>query len=716
MRITHLAIENFRALRNVDLPLGPFVSFVGENNTGKSSFLHAVIRFCDGQKLVSTDFYDEKLPVRITATLSLSVDELDALVEEHRIKIAQLLVDGHLRLVRVCPLGGKTELRCFRRVPKEERWREEVVDGKLKGLKADDIRDLALKEYPELLPQLTAKPTQKEFKEIAGAFRQLLPADRLEDEESPLPTGFDNSIAAIMPEPIYIEAVKDFASAMRTADAATFGKVLGLLLNVVQPKLADEKALFAQLERKLNVVKDAGGTTVDERLPEVRELESTIQGFLTENFPEARVGLTVPAPEVKAILQGARLAVHDGAVEGPVETVGDGLKRSVMFSLFRAYAELARRAGWNPRASERGVPKTVVLYEEPELYLHPQAQQILFNALGQVSNTFQVIVTTHSPLFFSADRTSVFVKMTKPRRMPDGGKPHSSAAVVNLARDRQRRDVFQILCYENCNVAFFATGVLLVEGNSDIVAMQHLARVLSPEWDFDNGHLRIVRVNGKGNIERFKTFFSAFGITPYVLADLDVLVDGFDKLGLDAGSPLHGERSSLLQEVDKVAVPATVDGEGLQDKLSKFSWRERAERFYGVAKSVRDGRAPTVEDLALVQALLADELEKPRRRVLREEPRVRDAKLTLLAKLRSQRILVFEKGTLEDYYPPAVCGQDKFCKAEDMCKKVSTKEQALALASAIPVSDGSTRNELEAIFARVFWGNDTAAARPTEGS
>jgi len=40
--ITRLRVQNFKALRDVDVELGPFTVLIGPNDTGKSSFLEAV--------------------------------------------------------------------------------------------------------------------------------------------------------------------------------------------------------------------------------------------------------------------------------------------------------------------------------------------------------------------------------------------------------------------------------------------------------------------------------------------------------------------------------------------------------------------------------------------------------------------------------------------------------------------------------------------------
>ena len=54
-----------------------------------------------------------------------------------------------------------------------------------------------------------------------------------------------------------------------------------------------------------------------------------------------------------------------------------------------------------------------MLFEEPELHLHPDPQKLLFNALGTVAKRDQVVVTTHSPLFLGPGAAAIFVRLER---------------------------------------------------------------------------------------------------------------------------------------------------------------------------------------------------------------------------------------------------------------------------------------------------------------
>jgi putative ATP-dependent endonuclease of OLD family len=122
------------------------------------------------------------------------------------------------------------------------------------------------------------------------------------------------------------------------------------------------------------------------------------------------------------------------------------------------------------------------LFEEPELYLHPRSQRILFATLGRISHTHQVVVTTHSSLFFAPGITASFVRVAKQDAAP---KPVGQLFPVQFALDPTNAEVFRLTRFENTDAAFFSRRVVLFEGESDDAFCKHIAKILNPDWDFD---------------------------------------------------------------------------------------------------------------------------------------------------------------------------------------------------------------------------------------
>ncbi|MGB6848890.1 MAG: AAA family ATPase, partial [Thermoanaerobaculia bacterium] len=138
--MTELTISNYRALRDVSIPLSHFGCLIGENNSGKSSFLQALSLFFSGSNLSSTNYFDESQPIRIEICFEDIGDaDLARLVEEHRIKVSDIIKDGHLALVRSYDISGKSTLLYSTLLPIEERFAHNNLAALLKGGRAGQV-------------------------------------------------------------------------------------------------------------------------------------------------------------------------------------------------------------------------------------------------------------------------------------------------------------------------------------------------------------------------------------------------------------------------------------------------------------------------------------------------------------------------------------------------------------------------------------------------
>jgi putative ATP-dependent endonuclease of OLD family len=373
MKLSQIRIENYRGLKDATIPLSEFACLIGKNNSGKSSFLQCISLLASGTKLKESDYYDSSLPIRIELVLD-GIDETDlarVATEGHRTRFAELLDNGRLRLVRGYePEAGKTSLTVVKMIPKDTRFSVTDLQDLMKGKRAAELRSAVVTKIPELDALLQASPTQANILEALSIIASQLDLADLVESDEPLPTGLSQSIQPLLPEIVYIPAVKDVTDEIKTTESATFGKLLHILFDQIEDQFEDLEKQFSDLQQKLSrVVVD--GEITDNRLSQVRVIEETIQRFIQHNFPEDQLKLEVPAPELRTILSSAEINVDDG-YEGPITSKGDGLKRAVAFAVLQAYAELKDQGdiskdggGVTPRHPY------VLLFEEPELYLHP---------------------------------------------------------------------------------------------------------------------------------------------------------------------------------------------------------------------------------------------------------------------------------------------------------------------------------------------------------
>lgn len=561
MKIKELSVYNYRALRDVTIPMSQFGCLIGENNSGKSTFLQALSLFFSGSKLASSNFFDESQPIRIAVKLeNITEADLARLAEEHRSRLAGIIKDGSLTLVRAYGIDGKSSLLYNTLIPNDSRFAaESIAELVSRQRPGQAFENKVTTTFPELNGIVNHTMNQDVMKQKIQELADSLPDDQKTPFDQVLPTGIDKSISPMLPVPIYIPAVKDFSDDIKTSESTPFGKILSILLEAVESKLPDAKKLFEELNSKLNRVQLPDGTIQDNRLEEVKLIESTVEKYVQESFADVALSITIPPPELKTVFSSAKIYANDG-VDGLIDTKGDGLRRAIVFSILRSYVELKSQLTPEGETAAEGEETTVepapasylLLFEEPELFLHPKAQHILFDALRVFAEEHHVLVTTHSPMFFGPDATETFVKLRKASDAQIADRPFTKVQPVDLC-DITTKDQFQIICFENNNAAFFADTVVLVEGDSDYLLMPHIAHTLNSNWDVAKKPVIFARISGKGNIRRYRDFFSRFDVRVPVIADLDLLVGGFEHIA--PSDELKEARNKLLEKVDELVVP-----------------------------------------------------------------------------------------------------------------------------------------------------------------
>ncbi|WP_168199725.1 AAA family ATPase [Citricoccus sp. SGAir0253] len=683
MKITEVHIENFRAHADTKIALSTFGCIIGENSVGKSSLFHAIHFACTGttpKRVTDHDFGNPDLPIRVTLTLEdITEGDLLRVPETHRVDVRNVVRNGSLTLQREIQRGGRATLMCAKPAPKDARYSKSALDTAVASKRGAALREAAVQALPELEDKLPDSPKKADVDQAYEEVIAELPADALVDEMHPAPTGISSPTSKLFPEVIYIEAVKDADAEVKTSDSATFGKLLGLLLNEIASELTDLEDHFSAVREKLSRIsgEDQDPEEEDPRLKKVVSIEDTIQKFVQESFPDVTLRMNVPAPDLKTILSGANLEIDDGH-SGPLSSKGDGLKRTVAFAILRAYTEL-RGAPSNASENPQESPSTptsayLLLFEEPELYLHPRAQRQLLQALGKFAREHQVMVTTHSPGFLEPTSTATFTKL---RKCAGEVVPH----LVDVSSETSLRDAFQLICHENNEAAFFADTVVLVEGDSDVFTFPHLARVLDTKWNHIERNVMFVQTGGKGGIKRYREFFEKFDSTVHVITDLDVMVEGFGHL--TSTPELKRQHSDLMGKVDNLIEEQENPPGPNSKQLSNIVANRTARQLWDEAQAALQDwdAAPSADTARRITEPLETLFEKGSKNqkllALRaEEKEIGDELTKLLSGLAEERVYVLRRGALETYFGTFTSGDDKVAAAMQFCESTST-ERAL---------------------------------------
>lgn len=701
MKLSNIYIRNLKGIREGAFNPTTFACLVGENNAGKSTVLQAVTYALNRPtQLPDQLYYDPQLPILIELGFSgISEEDIARLAEEHRARIEPLVADGVFTLKVSYRLGEKVEIKTTRLVPNEQRYRKEAIDAVFAGKAGAAVRAALIESYPEFAPDVPdGAMNQGQAKTFLAGKIGELPQEAFALADAPLPTGISSSITAFLPEAIYIPAVKNLSDDLKTTQSTSFGRLLGLLLDDMTPDLAAINQSLQELDGMLNrtVVE---GNIVDGRHEKVKELENTVEGYLSENFPLVKVELSIPRPELRTILNAAQIYVNDGSKD-LIDNKGDGIKRSLTFALLQTYVQhLAAQTQAAAEGEQVVAPRPLLfLFEEPELYLHPKSQRVLFGTLARIAETHQVIVTTHSPLFFAPGVTASFIRVAKQAADP---KPVGVLYPVDLTLDQASAEAFRLARFENADAAFFSRRVVLFEGESDDAYCRQVAKSLNPSWDFDANNIAMVRVSGKGNFAKYRRFFESFGIEVKIVADLDALFEGYQHLGVPAEvNPIRTEAITAVDErIEALGIKAEPATRQIKDQLGKESWRQRYNAAKDAVGKLSHGEALDEDMVKALDNLFIWEKDIARVKACREDGEARSCLVPILDAMRANGICVLSKGAIEDYYPADIPGVSKPDRALEACNLVTTTQIAQGLSAALAAD---REPELCEIFTEIF--------------
>lgn len=201
-----------------------------------------------------------------------------------------------------------------------------------------------------------------------------------------------------------------------------------------------------------------------------RQLEPSLIKFLP-NLNAVKIKSNLDRYNPSYWYHDIKLIIDDG-VETDIVNKGDGIKSLVALAILK---DLQVFKG-----------ASIVAIEEPESHLHSEAIRELVDVIHGLSNTSQVIITTHNPLF--VQRNSVRANI-----IVDSGKARTAQRIEDIRR------ILGVLPEDNLQNT---SNVLLVEGETDQIILKKIISSISPRIKnaLTNNHLVIKRIGGVSNL------------------------------------------------------------------------------------------------------------------------------------------------------------------------------------------------------------------------
>jgi putative ATP-dependent endonuclease of the OLD family len=539
MKLEWIRIQNFRSCRDVTINVNSMHALVGANNAGKSTILRALdFLFNPSTRQIGEETFWNKntaLKIRVEGLFSnLRPHEKDALA-------AYLRPNDTFHVAREASFTGKDA------EPSEDDAEDKIKiipqynkplpkflwlrDGEINAdaiknwMQDKDSLEVNGHRFSELLG--TEKPTIKLWKEKAAEFatKYLTPED-YEDGWVDNPKGYANVLKYNLPFFVLIPAVRDITDESKVSKTNPFGRLVYAVMNAVTQEKRNEldkvlKAVARQLNRE-------GG---QDRLAGVRDIETKLNIDIKKIFAECDIELEFQTPTFEVLMASPKMYVDDG-FRGLVENKGHGLQRAAIFSILRSYADLVTSLNQESKRS------FILGIEEPELYMHPQAQRTVRRVFREIADAGdQVFFSTHSSHFVDVADFDEIIRV-EGRLINEGGKktvitstwqlPISLMVEDEVARHPKlkgkvtpdsMREYYSHAYDPHRNEGFFARRIVLVEGDTEEYALPIYAEALGMSLDMLG--VSVVQCGGKGPMDRLYRIFNELGIPCYMLFDYD---------------------------------------------------------------------------------------------------------------------------------------------------------------------------------------------------
>lgn len=521
MKLEKIEIKGFRKSNNLDIFLGDASFLIGENNVGKSSILRAIELLLtantpkpeDFSKILNAEtnqienFSDE---IIITGTFSNVSTDADNWIGFK----GRVFIEERKRKIKYRKTFSTNK-------PKYEIWEQDkklkptIFDGNkitIDSLIASGIDETTIKEhFAEDDTSKNLKVTK--YKTLLNTF---LPSLDFKDTFNWInnPGGIPQNVISKLPKFILIPA-EHKANEIDSDKKTALGEVMSTIFDdVVESSENFEKVkeYFGELEKEIDT--ENTETIFGELMVKVN---STIKTIFPDSEIQAKVNLSDPSSFLKPkydIKLGSNIMTD-------VSYQGTGMIRSTAFSLLKF------REDWK-KERDGDLRNLVICFEEPELFLHPNAANQMRNTIYELAGSDnQIICTSHSPYMIDLSRENEN-QIINNISINDNTFVRSTAFSItekfqDLLEDEKHYVKMLVKIDDYFARAFFAKKIVIVEGDTEDVVVRKSVSIFSSEIrNKINSDFQFIKARGKATIPPLIKYFEALGINDYfVIHDRD---------------------------------------------------------------------------------------------------------------------------------------------------------------------------------------------------
>ncbi|HOM61621.1 MAG TPA: AAA family ATPase [Anaerohalosphaeraceae bacterium] len=605
-RLVKMRIVNFGCIgpEGLEIELNNIIALVGPNNTGKTTVLRAYEAAVNNEKLNESEIY------------------IDA--------------DGKTT-------NQPTSVEIWVHLP-EAVTQDYIAEKWIK--KEGDLR-LVLSKWEWTFP---------DYKSVRTTWDPEI-EDYASDEKA---AGFDSKFSSRLPQPLRIKAL--------TGPEAEHKALLSLILEPIENKLKSLiEDQNSDLKKAMVNVKNEAKKPVSLFNEEIQRIKNKINQSYTRIFPSSELLLTIDLEDIDikpmTLLQnGSQIDIKEKGKTTNYLQQGTGAQRALFWSMLEVHSELKKtndekkyietkeaelskdiekltkkrdelvkqfaidkankelqkkqaelvkiQASKKGEEEEKrgpiGLPGYMLLIDEPEIALHPNAIRSAKEYLYDLANDsgWHVMLSTHSPAFIDPlkDHTTI-VRLTRTETHPTP-KTYRSDTLTFAEDDLEN---LKLLLKFDTSLAemFFGAYPIIIEGDTEYAAFQKIMEIYSDEYPMGTRPL-LIRSRGKDTICLIIKILNHFKVPYSVLHDAD------------SPKTKRGEKKNSAWSANKRIYNDILDGrkKGIRIihrvsipnfELQHCGKEEESEKPYKMAKAVQEDPAIKESIKQILDALNSSE-------------------------------------------------------------------------------------------------------------
>jgi putative ATP-dependent endonuclease of the OLD family len=536
MRLGRIIIKNFRRIEEADIVFDSTTFLIGANNIGKTSVIRA-----------------------IDALLTLGNDKVTA--DDFR------LINQDERADNIEIIGY------FKDIPTEIQtstgFRGRVINGEFIYKKTYRITNLKpiittfehdyeitedfaqINTAPELMEKLNVD--EQGLKSLVGKFQGNRLPERWHlnidgafvinydspPREIPNPGGLPSIVISKLPRLIHIPAYTNVNDIGKGDGNTLLAECLGILFD----DLISQSSLAAGIEESLAQLQQEMAPNQEGSM--IHNLCQEVNQVIGEVFPNCGIKIDPSLRNLTSVLKPQYNVSMYSNVDTNADRQGTGLVRTGIFSILRYHSHLVLEGGTTARP-------LLVAFEEPEIYLHPAAANLLRDTIYSLGESDQIICTTHSP--WMIDLSKNWQSLTKMELNEDSYTFATnyglSGATANLLQ-HERELLKMIKTFDDeLSRIFFTEKCIVVEGDSEVIAIKQTLSLLPPDLRREIlSKTQIIKARGKASIIPLVKYLNALNVPYHVIHDRDRGTVGAERFNPFISEAVGDDtRISLLEE------------------------------------------------------------------------------------------------------------------------------------------------------------------------